>query len=158
MADLRRPAPLRYRPPGARRLAIIVVLVTSMIITLLGRLYYVQLLDPHKPVQTAGQLHEGIIVVPAPRGLIVDTHGRPLVQNTSAQEITVDRETLQGLLDNGDAVLAKLADLLGTTAAQLAREITPCSSTVSQPCWTGEPYQPVPVTSSASERAVLSIG
>ena len=158
MVEPRRPTGFRYRPPGARRLAIIVVLVTSMMITLLGRLYYVQLLDPHKPTQTAGHLHEGDIVVPAPRGLIVDAHGRPLVQNTSAQEITVDRETLQGLPDHGHAVLTQLADLLGTTAKQLAREITPCSPTVSQPCWTGEPYQPVPVTTTASERAVLAIG
>ena len=85
----------RHRPPGARRLTIIVVLVASMVATLLGRLYYVQLLDPNKPAQTADRLHEGVIVVPAPRGLIVDARGRPLVQNTSAQVVTVDRETLR---------------------------------------------------------------
>ena len=62
-----------------------------MIVTLLGRLYYVQVLDPHKPVQTAGRTHDGVIVVPAPRGLIVDALGRPLVQNTSVQVLTVDR-------------------------------------------------------------------
>ncbi|MDT4959071.1 MAG: penicillin-binding protein 2, partial [Pseudonocardiales bacterium] len=73
----------RRRGPGARRLAIVVVLVTSMMLTLAGRLYYVQLLDPNKPVQTAGRLHDGTIVVPAPRGQIVDARGRVLVDNTS---------------------------------------------------------------------------
>src|SRR5437016_3049811 len=52
-----------------------------MMLTLFARLYYVQLLDPHKPVQSAHLLHDGVIVVPAPRGLIVDARGRPLVAN-----------------------------------------------------------------------------
>ena len=77
---------------------IIVVLVASMLATLLVRLYYVQLLDPHKPVQTAGQLHDGDIVIPAPRGLIVDDRGRPLVQNTAAQEITVIKKDVFSFL------------------------------------------------------------
>ena len=38
-----------------RRLSVIVVLVASMMITLVGRLYYVQVLDQNKPVQTANQ-------------------------------------------------------------------------------------------------------
>ena len=51
---------------GARRRraasAIIVALVVSMMLTLFARLYYVQLLDPNKPVQTAHLLHDGAIV------------------------------------------------------------------------------------------------
>ncbi|MGH8963650.1 MAG: penicillin-binding transpeptidase domain-containing protein [Jatrophihabitantaceae bacterium] len=151
-------AEFRHRPVGARRLAVIVVLVASMIATLLGRLYYVQLLDPNKPVQSAGRTHEGVIVVPAPRGLIVDASGRPLVQNTSVQVITVDRETLQGLHDHGSAVLARLAALLKTTPGHLAKQITPCSPKVKAPCWTGEPYQPVPVAANASTEVVLAVG
>ena len=45
---------MRRRDLGTRRFAIIVVLVASMMATLLARLGYVQLLDPHKPHQTAG--------------------------------------------------------------------------------------------------------
>ena len=134
-----------------------VVLVVSMIVTLLGRLYYVQLLDPHKPVQTAGRTHDGIIVVPAPRGLIVDALGRPLVQNTSVQVLTVDRETLQQRADHGLAVLGRLATLLGVSSAQLAKQITPCSPTVGAPCWTGQPYQPVPVATDAPPSVVLAV-
>ncbi|MEO8889519.1 MAG: penicillin-binding transpeptidase domain-containing protein [Jatrophihabitantaceae bacterium] len=152
MADFRR------RPLGARRLAVIVVLVTSMVATLLGRLYYVQLLDPNRPVQSAGATHDGVIVVPAPRGLIVDSSGHPLVQNTSVQLITVDRETLQGLADHGAAVLGKLGALLKTPTRQLAAEITPCSPKVKAPCWTGEPYQPVPVATNAPTKVVLAVG
>ncbi|MDP9116753.1 MAG: penicillin-binding transpeptidase domain-containing protein [Actinomycetota bacterium] len=148
-----------WRTPRARarRLTVIVALVASMTLTLFGRLYYVQVLDPHKPVQTAGRLHDGRIVVPAARGQIVDAQGRVLVGNTSVQEITVNREKLQGLPDSGHAVLARLAPLLGVTPAALDREITPCSPKVAAPCWTGQPYQPVPVAVNASTPAALAI-
>src|SRR5213079_2606053 len=102
-------ASLRRRPLTPRRLGIVVVLVMSLMVTLLARLYYVQLLDPHKPVQSAHLLHDGVIVVPAPRGLIVDARGRPLVANTSAQVITVDRDLLQRRPEHGAAVLARRA-------------------------------------------------
>jgi penicillin-binding protein 2 len=147
----------RRRPPTPHRLGIVVVLVASMMLTLFARLYYVQLLDPHKPVQTAHELHDGVIVLPAPRGLIVDARGRPLVANTSAQVITVDRDLLQRLPDHGAAVLARLAPLLGRGVAALAKEITPCSPTVPAPCWTGEPYQPAPVAVNAPTRTVLAV-
>jgi penicillin-binding protein 2 len=150
VADLRRP-----RSP--KRLGIIVTLVVSMMLTLFARLYYVQLLDPNKPSQTAHLLHDGYIVVPAPRGLIVDARGRPLVANTSVQVITVDRDVLLKLPDQGKAVLGRLARLLGKDAALLTKEITPCSPKVPAPCWTGQPYQPVPVATKAPTRVVLTV-
>ena len=70
------------------------MLVVSLMLTLIGRLYYVQILDKHKPVQTAGLLHLGRIVMPAPRGAIVDARGRPLVGNTGDHVVTVDRDAL----------------------------------------------------------------
>jgi penicillin-binding protein 2 len=137
--------------------SIIVALVAAMVVTLFGRLYYVQLLDPHKPVQTAGRLHNGDIVVPAPRGEIVDANGTVLVGNTSQHVLTVNRDTLQALPDNGTAVLTRLAGLLGTTTAQLSKEITPCSPKVPAPCWTGEPYAPVPIATNAPTPVVLAV-
>src|SRR3954447_10877129 len=128
-----------------------------MMLTLFARLYYVELLDPPKPKQTAHLLHDGYIVMPAARGLILDARGRPLVENTSTQQITVDRELLSKLPDKGRAVLARLAGLLGTSADRLAKQITPCSPKVPAPCWTGEPFQPVPVPTAAPTGVVLAI-
>ncbi|MFN2562398.1 MAG: penicillin-binding transpeptidase domain-containing protein [Jatrophihabitans sp.] len=145
------------RPRTPRRLGIVITLVVSLMLTLFARLYYVQLLDPNKPVQSAHLLHDGAIVVPAPRGLIVDARGRPLVANTSAQVITVNRDLLQKRADKGAAVLARLAELLGQPPAELAKEITPCSPKVPAPCWTGQPYQPVPVALNAPTRTVLAV-
>jgi penicillin-binding protein 2 len=145
------------RPPTPARLSIIVALVASLMITLFVRLYYVQLLDPDKPTQTAHETHNGVIVIPAPRGLIVDARGRPLVANTSTQVVTVNRDVLQTRPDKGRSVLVELAALLGTSANRLAKEITPCSPKVPAPCWTGEPFAPVPVQTNASTSVVLAI-
>ena len=128
-----------------------------MMLTLFARLYYVQLLDPNKPVQTAHLTHDASIVVPAPRGLIVDARGRPLVTNTSVQQVTVNQELLLRRPDKGRVVLTRLATLLDTSATRLAKEITPCSATVPAPCSTGEPFAPVIVESDASVRTVLAI-
>jgi hypothetical protein len=141
----------------SRRLQVIAALVTSLILTLVGRLYYVQVLDPNKPQQTAGVLHDGRIVVPAPRGEIVDARGRPLVDNRVTHVVTVDRESLQLRPDRGAGVLSRLASLLGVPHRDLAQEITPCGVHVPSPCWTGEPYQPVPVVTDASTRIVLAL-
>jgi penicillin-binding protein 2 len=147
----------RRRPVTPTRLGIIIALVASLMLTLFARLYYVQLLDPHKPTQSAHALHDGAIVVPAPRGLIVDARGRVLVANKSAQVLTVNRDVLQARPDKGRSVLAALAPLLHTTADRLAKEITPCSPKVPAPCWTGEPYAPVPVASNISTGVVLAV-
>ncbi|MDT4936967.1 MAG: penicillin-binding protein 2 [Pseudonocardiales bacterium] len=135
----------------------IVALTMSMAVTLLGRLYWVQLLDPNPPQQTAGILHHGTILVPAPRGEIVDARGRPLVRNTATQVVTVNRGTLEALPDHGASVLTRLAAMLGTSTALLAKQITPCSPTVPAPCWTGQPYEPVPVAADASTSLALAI-
>jgi penicillin-binding protein 2 len=142
---------------SSRRLRVVAVLVASLVLTLIGRLYYVQVLDKHKPRQTAGQLHDGRIVVPAPRGQIVDARGRPLVGNRITHVVTVDREAVQAQPGHGVAVLARLAALLGMPQRDLAQEITPCSVRVPSPCWTGEPFQPVPVDPDASTSTVLAL-
>ena len=145
------------RPRSGRRVLIIQVLVTSLVLTLLGRLFFVQLLDSNKPVQTAGELHDGRIVIPAPRGEIVDSRGRVLVTNRATYVVTVNRSVLLAEPDRGAAVLLRLATLLKSTAADIAQEITPCGVAVPSPCWIGEPYQPVPVATDASDAVLLAI-
>ncbi len=153
----RPPRTAMRRPPTPRRLGIVVALVVSMMLTLFARLYYVQLLDPNKPTQTAQATHSGAIVLTAPRGQILDAQGRVLVGNTTVETITVTRDTLQRRADKGQAVLTRLGALLGTSATQLAKEITPCSSKVPAPCSTGEPYAPVTVATEVTTRVVLAI-
>ena len=140
-----------------RRLAVIRLLIGSLLLTLIARLAYVQLLDPNKPQQSAGLTHLGSITIPAPRGQILDSSGRVLVGNRSTHVLTVDRDQLQQQDDHGASVLNALAPLLKTTAADLQQEITPCGVKVPAPCWTGEPYQPVPVATDVDAGVVLAV-
>jgi penicillin-binding protein 2 len=157
--DPTRPATSAARSSAAqhRRLVVLRLLVGSLLVTLLARLAFVQLLDQHKPQQSAGLTHLGTIVLPAPRGQILDSSGRVLVGNRSTHVLTVDRSELAQQDDHGAGVLAKLAPILHTSAADLQREITPCGVHVPAPCWTGEPYQPVPVATDIDASVVLAV-
>jgi penicillin-binding protein 2 len=140
-----------------RRLSVLRLLIGSLLLTLLARLAFVQLLDPNKPAQSAGLTHSASFVVPAVRGQILDSRGRLLVGNKSTHVVTVDRAALDRTADHGAAVLARLATVLHTSASDLRRQITPCGMHVPAPCWTGEPYQPVPVASSVDPGVVLAV-
>jgi penicillin-binding protein 2 len=139
------------------RTSLITLLVISLLLTLVARLAFVQLLDPHKPAQSAGLTHTGSIVVPASRGDIVDSTGKVLVGNQTVRVLTVDRDQLQSQDDKGVAVLSRLAMLLGTTEGALAQQITPCGKDVPAPCWIGEPYQPVPIADNIDTQILLAV-
>jgi penicillin-binding protein 2 len=147
-----------YRPSSHRsRISVLSLLVASLMLTLLARLAFVQVVDPNKPVQSAGVTHLGAITVPAPRGEIVDDRGQVLVGNRSTHVLTVDRSALDAQSDKGVAVLDRLATVLKTSAGALRREITPCGVQVPAPCWTGQPYQPVPVATDVGPAVVLAV-
>jgi penicillin-binding protein 2 len=137
--------------------ALLSVMVVCLLATLVARLAYVQLLDQNKPIQTAGITHAGVITVPATRGQIVDSRGRVLVGNKTISELTIDRSRLEQLPDHGAAVIVRVAALLGMKAADLSRQITPCGIAVPAPCWTGEPYQPVPVATGIDDQVTLAV-
>jgi len=139
------------------RLAVLRLLLASLLITLVARLSYVQLLDQSKPQQSAGLTHLGSIALTATRGEILDSRGRVLVGNRSTHVLTVDRSALDRLPDQGVAVLTRLGAILATSAADLRREITPCGTAVPAPCWIGQPYQPVPVATDVDPAVVLAI-
>ncbi len=141
------------------RLIVLRVLVISLLATLLGRLWVLQVHDAHtyKTAATANQVRD--VVTQPPRGLIVDDEGRPLLNNKTALVIKVDRAALQRQPDGGVAVLRRLARLLNTSVQQLQLTIRLCNATTPQPCWNGSPYEPVPVsqlkpTPAATKRAL----
>ena len=139
------------------RLAVIRVVVVSLLLTLGARLYYLQVLDEDKLVQTANRQHTREVILAAPRGAIVDDRGRPLVANRSSLVVSVNRSALQAQADGGKAVLQRLGRLLQVSPAELAKRITPCAKAVPRPCWNGSPYQPVPVVTDTTPAVVLTI-
>jgi penicillin-binding protein 2 len=142
---------------GPLRLFVFRVLVISLVATLGVRLYYLQILGKEKLTQTANAQHSREVVLPAPRGAIVDDRGRALVRNRSSLVITVNRSVLTSLDDDGASVLRRLAPIVKIPASQLARMITPCAKNVPKPCWKGSPYQPVPVLTDTTPDVVLKV-
>jgi penicillin-binding protein 2 len=112
------------------RLVVLGVLVVSLVATLLGRLWYLQVLNAPQLREAAQnqQIHD--IVTPAPRGEILDDTGKPFVDNKPSLVVSVNRTALDRLgEDTKTAVLHRLARQLGKPYALLDHETTPCAYT-----------------------------
>ncbi|NEA37034.1 penicillin-binding protein 2 [Streptomyces sp. SID13031] len=151
------PAPLKPR----LRLFVIQVLVFSLMFTLIARLWYMQVMSSDDYSQAATQNHTREVLVPAPRGTIVDAAGRTLVGNRVSLVITVDRSVLAKLPDDQQKqVLARLAKVLGQTPKDLTAHTMLCGEPgASKPpaCWNGTPYQPIPVAKDVSEQVAIEV-
>lgn len=140
------------------RLVVLHVLVISLMATLAGRLWYLQVLTGDRYARAAEETRTQKVVTPALRGGIYDSSGRPLVTNRSDLVVTVSRSELLRRPDDGEAVLRRLAGVLPALSyEEIRRRIRLCSATADQPCWSGSPYQPIPVTDEVSKRAAVAI-
>lgn len=149
------------RTRSGLRLVVLQVLVLSLFATLLARLWYLQVAggDTYQAAAVSNTVRD--ISIQAPRGLIVDAMGRPLVANRTAWEVTVDRNVLGKLsASTRQAVLARLGTLLGMTGRQIVRRTKICGEPGAAPaplCWNGSPYQPEPVATDVSQSVAAAI-
>jgi penicillin-binding protein 2 len=134
------------------RLVVLRVLVITVLATLLGRLWYLQVIAGERYAKAAQDNRIREVVEPAPRGMIYDSSGRPLVENRTVMVVSVNRSLLRREHDGGKDVLARLAGVVGIRAVDIARMITPCGERYADgrpakapDCWNGSPYQPVPI-------------
>ena len=143
------------------RLIVMQVLVVSLLLTLLGRLWFLQIYSgaEYRTAAKNNQIRE--VVTEAIRGQILDDMGRPLVRNKTTLVITVDRSVLDGLATaERTAVLAALAKQLKTTPAALNDKITLCGTPLAKKppvCWDGSPFQPIPVARDVTQTLALSL-
>lgn len=135
------------------RLFVLQVLVVSILATLMGRLWFLQVYKGADYVEAATANRVRPVLTPAPRGEVYDITGAPLVQNRTALVISVNRSLLVREPKDGYPVLQRLSKVLRTTPVDLQKRITPCGSRLpdktiagsADNCWSGSPYQPVPV-------------
>ncbi|MDX6430981.1 MAG: penicillin-binding protein 2 [Streptosporangiaceae bacterium] len=140
-----------------QRLVVLHVLVLSLLVILVGRLWNLQVMDGKHYRQVAAENRTRDIVVPAVRGQILDDMGRPLVRNRTALVVSVDRTTLSRQKDGGKTVLTRLAKVLGITYDQLNQRVRLCGPVTKRPCWPGSPYQPIPVDNKIEPKKALQI-
>ncbi|MFC1429496.1 penicillin-binding protein 2 [Streptacidiphilus sp. N1-3] len=150
-------------PPTGRtgrvtgRLLILQVLVLSLLATLGGRLWYLQIREGQHYTDQASSNHIRTVLVPAVRGEILDANGTALADNATKLVVSVSRTSLLQQKDGGKAVLDRLAVVLGLPAQEVHDKVRLCDAKTPQPCWNGSPYQPIPVTDKATTQQAMQI-
>ncbi|RKE19082.1 penicillin-binding protein 2 [Streptomyces sp. TLI_171] len=139
------------------RLVVLQVLVLSLLATLGGRLWYLQIRNGKEFTAKAQGNHIREVVEPAVRGEILDASGRILAGNETKLVVSVSRTSLLQQKDHGKAVLTRLAEVLGVPADEVKNKVRLCDAKTPQPCWNGSPYQPIPVTQQATTQQAMQI-
>lgn len=139
------------------RLVIIQILVFSLLGTLGGRLWYLQIREGDAYAKEASGNHVQQVVQPAVRGSILDARGVPIADNETRLVVSASRTELLKMDDDGKAVLTKLAGVLDMKPKDVMDKVRLCDSETPQPCWNGSPYQPIPITDEATAKQALQI-
>ncbi|MEU3661627.1 penicillin-binding protein 2 [Streptomyces sp. NPDC032940] len=139
------------------RLVVIQILVLSLLGTLGGRLWYLQIRQGDEYAKEASGNHVQQVVQPATRGSILDARGVALADNETRLVVSASRTELLKMEDDGKAVLTKLAGVLGMQPQEVMDKVRLCDAKTPQPCWNGSPYQPIPVTDEATAKQALQI-
>ncbi|MET8242949.1 penicillin-binding protein 2 [Streptomyces sp. NPDC005202] len=139
------------------RLVVIQILVLSLLGTLGGRLWYLQIRQGAEYQKEASGNHVQQVVQPAVRGSILDARGVPLADNETRLVVSASRTDLMKQKDDGKAVLTKLAGVLGMDPKEVMQKVRLCDAKTPQPCWNGSPYQPIPITDEATPKQALQI-
>ena len=141
-------------------LLVVQIFIASLMISLIGRLFYLQIADGPRYQQAALDIQSRDIVTPALRGLIVDSEGNLLAMNKAGLMVTADRSILDRTADKGVGVLTRVADVLGLQYADVYARTRLCGELEKgerNGCWNGNRYQPIPITKEATENQVLTI-
>ena len=141
-------------------LLVVQILIVSLLVALLGRLFYLQIAAGPKYRDAALSIQSRDVVAPANRGLIVDAYGVQMALNKVGLAITIDRIEIDKQPDKGVEVMQRLAKLLKLnyndvyTNTRLCGEL-PVGERAG--CWTGSRYQPIPITKEADPDIALQI-
>jgi penicillin-binding protein 2 len=136
------------------------IFIFSLLVGLLGRLFYLQVAAGPKYRDAALSIQSRDVVTPATRGLIVDSSGVPLALNRVGIAVTVDRTKIDRQPDKGVAVLRSLATLLNLQYADIYQRTRLCGELPKgnrSGCWTGSRFQPIPITKEADPEIALRI-
>jgi penicillin-binding protein 2 len=116
------------------RLAVLRLLVVSLLVVLVARLWFLQVMAGERYAMAAEGNAVRTLRVEAPRGRLLDRDGEPIVRNRYAQVVSVQPGEIPP--QRKQAVLSDLANLLGIPITELSKRIE--ESRVS-------PFRPRPV-------------
>ncbi|HEX2163838.1 MAG TPA: penicillin-binding protein 2 [Thermoanaerobaculia bacterium] len=123
----------QFREELTLRVRLLFVLVAVGLIVIGGGLWYLQLVRGSHYAELAENNRVRRLTIRAPRGLILDHEGRPLVENTPSYNLMIDRSRAEDVVTS----LAFAARVLERPPAELAANL---AKSRQQP-----DYQPVPL-------------
>ena len=142
------------------RLKIIRVIFLSLMVTLVGRLFFLQISTGENFVKASQRNAFREIYTPPVRGLILDQVGRPVVSNKSTLVVSVNTRILENTEDKGASVITRLAQTLQISEIDIRDRLTPCGTKgAKRPpiCWSGSLFQPIPIAKDVSRLVALEI-
>src|SRR5688572_6463765 len=125
-------SPLQAPDTARLRLSIVGVIVISLFAALFARLWFLQVMDSEELATKVVHNATRTILEPAPRGIIRDRNGKPLVENRESFVVTLSRVAAT----ESPELLDRLAALFSTTVGELRVKI-------GDPRYS--PYKPVPL-------------
>jgi penicillin-binding protein 2 len=115
MRAWRRLAPSRHEQEGRRRVTVVAVGFLLSWLVIVGQLWSLQVLEGGRFLDASDKNRMRVRPIAAPRGILFDRQGLPLVDNRPAFTLSlIPRE-----LDDREVVLARLAALLGIPYQEL---------------------------------------
>src|SRR5262245_25575650 len=102
------------------RLSIIGIVIFSLFVALVARLWYLQAVEKDDLAQVASANQVRTVPLPPMRGRILDRVGRVLADNDSTLNVTIDRKVIKNQGDRA-ALFARLAGALKTTPDELEK-------------------------------------
>ncbi len=100
------------RDPGQRRIIVVAAIVTAAFLVIIGQLWYLQVLEGGRFLDASDRNRIRIRPIAAPRGILLDRHGVPLVDNRPAFTLSLIPRELPRDGATRDAVLGRVAALL----------------------------------------------
>lgn len=142
------------------RLVIVQVLVLSLVLTMFGRLWYLQVAAAEQFEQAAAENRTREILTPAVRGIVLDDRGRPLVRNRTEMVVSVSRTEMLRQPDRGRDLIERVAAVIAQPVEDVWARTRVCGASDAREapvCWNGKPQQPIPVTDDADTSMALQI-
>lgn len=124
------PTPSEQVESTRLRLTFLALLIISLFVLLLARLWFLQVMAGGTYAEAAQTNAYRTVAIEAPRGRILDRDGEPLVQNRSAMVVSVQPSQMG---EREDAILDDLADLLGIAREEIDRRIETSRSSALRP-------------------------